>query len=96
LGLRVRSRRIDLKLCQRDIASQLGGSKVTMKVWEKSHHAGYIHRFPKITEFVGPVPLPPDRSAGSRSAAVRRQHGLFLELGTRYLHMGSGLLGRWK
>jgi transcriptional regulator with XRE-family HTH domain len=96
LGDRIRARRLDLGLFQKDVASQMGVTKETIMVWEKNHHEPHLSQLPKITQFIGSEPDPPAQTMSEKLLAIRRRHGLSLDLMARYLDVDPGSLSRWE
>jgi len=96
LGEHLSRRRLDLGLRQRDVASQIGVTKGTIMLWEKNLVEPHLSQLPKVTQFIGPGAEPPAQTLGEKLRAIRRRHGLSLDLMARYLNVDPGSLERWK
>jgi len=96
LGDRIRAHRLDLGLRQRDLASQIGVTKGTIQLWELNHVEPHLSQLPNVTQFIGPGAEPPAQTLGAKLRAIRRRHGLSLDLMARYLDTDPGSLGRWE
>jgi DNA-binding XRE family transcriptional regulator len=59
LGDHIRSRRLDLKLLQRQVAEQVGVNGATITIWERDASAPVIRFMPAIIKFLGYDPIPP-------------------------------------
>ena len=51
---------------------------------------------PKIIQFLGDDPFAPPQTLGEMLAAIRRQHGLSLDLMACYLDVDPGSLSAWE
>ncbi|MGB8477993.1 MAG: helix-turn-helix transcriptional regulator [Acidobacteriaceae bacterium] len=76
LGDHIRTRRLDLKLLQGQVADQIGVHEQTITGWERNATSPEIHYIPAILNFLGYDPLPPAISLPERLAAARRRLGL--------------------
>jgi transcriptional regulator with XRE-family HTH domain len=76
LGDHIRTRRLDLKLLQRQVADQIGVHPLTITNWESNESSPETHFIPAVIEFLGYDPLPPPSSLPERLASRRRVLGL--------------------
>jgi transcriptional regulator with XRE-family HTH domain len=76
LGDHIRSRRLDLKLLQRQVADQIGVNGATITNWERNESTPVIRYMPAIIRFLGYDPLPQASSLPERLLAARRELGL--------------------
>ena len=70
LGDHIRSRRLDLRLFQKDVASQIGVSTDTIILWESNAATPQLRHIPKIVKFLGYNPLPLPESLADALAGV--------------------------
>src|ERR1039458_9382279 len=78
LGDHIRTRRLDLKLLQKQVAAQIGVHEITISNWEGNAAVPAIRYTPAIIQFLGYDPLPPANSFPERIATARRALGLSL------------------
>jgi transcriptional regulator with XRE-family HTH domain len=76
LGDHIRTRRLNLKLLQKQVAEQIGVNAATITNWERNASTPVIRYMPAIVRFLGYDPLPPASSLRERLAAARRELGL--------------------
>jgi transcriptional regulator with XRE-family HTH domain len=76
LGDHVRSRRLNLKLLQKQVAEQIGVNAATITNWERNTSTPVTRYIPAIIRFLGYDPLPSPDSLPERLRWVRRQLGL--------------------
>ena len=79
LGDRIRARRIDLGLRQRDVAEMIGVSSFTVGNWEAGKTDPAVQYLPRIANFLGPLQLKPAELPSdfpARLQVIRRDLGL--------------------
>jgi transcriptional regulator with XRE-family HTH domain len=76
LGDHIRTRRLDLKLIQKQVADQVGVSAATIANWEGNATTPVVRYLPAIIRFLGYDPLPRPDSLPERVAARRQARGL--------------------
>jgi transcriptional regulator with XRE-family HTH domain len=76
LGDHIRTRRLDLKLLQREVGEQIGASGATVHNWERNESTPVVRYLPAIVRFLGYDPLPPAESLPERLRSSRRKLGL--------------------
>jgi transcriptional regulator with XRE-family HTH domain len=86
LGDHIRSRRLDLKFLQKQVADQIGVHEQTITGWEGNATSPEIHYIPAILDFLGYNPIPqaetlPDRLANARKALGLSQRKMAEKLG---------------
>ena len=96
LGDRLRQKRLDLGLYQKEVAAQMGITTQTVMLWEKNQTKPRLDQLPKVAQFIGSAAEPPAQTLGAKLFAIRRRHGLSLDLMARYLGVDPGSLSRWE
>jgi transcriptional regulator with XRE-family HTH domain len=76
LGDHIRTRRLDLKLLQRQVAEEIGVSGATITTWERNASTPVARYIPAIIRFLGYDPLPSADSLPERLRRARRLLGL--------------------
>jgi DNA-binding transcriptional regulator YiaG len=76
LGDHIRTRRLDLKLLQKQVAEQIRVSGATITNWERNASAPVIRYIPAIVQFLGYNPTPPPSSLPERLVSARKELGL--------------------
>ena len=97
LGDRLRKRRLDLALLQRQMAERLGVGAMTVCNWETNRTSPQLRFIPRIIIFLGydPYDTPP-QALGRRIIATRRRLGLTQRRLAGLLDIDPGTLGRWE
>ena len=72
----MRTRRLDLKLLQKQVADQIGVHQMTITGWEGNATIPEVRHIPAIIQFLGYNPLPAASSLPERLASARRALGL--------------------
>jgi transcriptional regulator with XRE-family HTH domain len=75
LGEKIRNKRLELRLLQKDIAGIIGVSEDTITYWENNRSKPSIIHFPRIIQYLGYIPF--DFEEGTLGAKIKRY---------RYLH----------
>jgi transcriptional regulator with XRE-family HTH domain len=96
LGDHIRSRRLDLKLLQRQIADQAGVDGATIANWEGNASSSAIRHIPAIIQFLGYDPLPPALAFSERLASARRRLGLSQRKMAQKLGVDPATLMGWE
>ena len=76
LGDHIRTRRLDLKLLQKQVADQISVHEQTITGWEGNATVPEVRHVPAIIRFLGYNPLPAASSLPERLATKRRALGL--------------------
>lgn len=76
LGDRIRARRIELGLLQRDVARRLGTDHASVSNWEKGRNRPEVRYYPRIFAFLGYNPLPSPTTPGEEIGYQRMTLGL--------------------
>src|ERR1017187_4610659 len=74
LGDNIRTRRMDLKLLQKQVADQIGVHELTITSWEGNAAIPEVRYMPAIIQFLGYNPLPAASSLAECLATARRAH----------------------
>lgn len=96
LGDHIRTRRLNLRLIQRQLAEQIGVSGATITNWERNESIPVIRYMPAIIRFLGYDPLPPASSSHERLAGARRKLGLTQRKMAELLGIDPGTLQGWE
>jgi len=76
LGDHIRTRRLDLKLLQEQVADQIGVHELTVTNWEVNATVPEVRYMPAIIQFLGYNPLNTVSTLAERLATARRALGL--------------------
>lgn len=76
LGDHIRTRRLDLKLLQKQVADQIGVHEITISNWEVNATVPEVRYIPAIIRFLDYDPQPATESIPESLAAARRRLGL--------------------
>jgi len=80
LGEKIRNRRLELSLLQKDVAPLLGTNENSIYRWETNKNEPEMKYMPKIIEFLGYFPFEFDSSTvGGKIKKYRYLHGLSQE-----------------
>ncbi len=85
-------------LSLRQVAKQIGVNKYTIIGWEKHGWVPYLHRIPKIIEFLGYIPptITKDMSLGGKIMAYRKITGTLQSQLARQLGVDASVLRKWE
>ena len=95
-GGQIRNRRLALGLRQKDLASQMGVTRETIRAWEKSRAEPSFDHLPQLAKFINQPPELLSQSWGEKLIAIRRRHGLSIVLMARYLKVDPTSLTAWE
>ncbi len=80
IGEKLRNRRLELHLFQKEVAQRIGVSEDTITNWEKNRGNPSIKCYPKIIEFLGYVPFEIDTTTlGGKIKLYRYMKGISQE-----------------
>jgi transcriptional regulator with XRE-family HTH domain len=96
LGDHIRTRRLDLKLLQGQVADRIGVHELTITNWERNATAPAIRHIPAIIQFLGYDPLPPTDSFSERLATARKVRGLSQRKMAEKLGVDPATLQGWE
>jgi transcriptional regulator with XRE-family HTH domain len=96
LGDHLRTRRLDLKLLQKQVSEQIGVDGTTITNWELNATAPAIRYIPAIIEFLGYNPLPRIDAFPERLATARMALGLSQRKMAEKLGVDAGTLQGWE
>jgi transcriptional regulator with XRE-family HTH domain len=96
LGEHLRKRRLELRLTQREAATRLGETAITVLHWEKGQTEPPIETMPRILSFLGYDPFPQPETLSERLRAMRRANAWTIKEAARHLGVDEGTWGRWE
>jgi transcriptional regulator with XRE-family HTH domain len=96
LGDHICTRRLDLRLLQKEVADQIGVDETTITAWERNTTTPAVRFIPAIIKFLGYDPLPPASSFSERLTTARRAQGLSLRKMAVALGVDPGTLLDWE
>lgn len=77
IGEKLRNRRLELNLLQKDVAGIIGVSEDTITFWENGRAMPQVHLYPKVTKFLGYLPFEIDTSTlGGKIKKYRFLNGI--------------------
>ena len=98
LGDRLRARRLDLGLFQKDVAAQIICTVDSITNWELNRCQPELPYIPRIIKFLGYDPFEPDQdeALGQRLRKHRRRLGLSLRQAASFLEVDPTSLRDWE
>jgi transcriptional regulator with XRE-family HTH domain len=96
LGDHIRTRRLNLKLLQKQVAEQIGVNAATITNWERNASTPVIRYMPAIIRFLGYDPTPLPSSLPERLVSARRELGLTQRKMAARLGVDPGTLRDWE
>lgn len=96
LGDRLRTRRLDLGLFQKEVAKHIGVTTDTITNWELNRTEPEVRYLPTIIDFLGYVPFPVGETFPERLKAYRLMQGLSQEKFARELGIDETTLWKWE
>ena len=94
LGDRIRARRIDLGLLQREAASRIGVTGEAVHNWEGDHAEPEVRFYPALIDFLGYNPLPEPRTLGEAVKRERMNRGWSMARLAKEVGVDSGTVAR--
>lgn len=80
LGGKIRNKRLELRLLQKEVAKTIGVSEDSITLWENNKSKPYVRYYPKIIKFLGYVPFDIDSlTLGGQIKLYRYLNGLSQE-----------------
>jgi DNA-binding XRE family transcriptional regulator len=80
IGKKIKNRRLELGLFQKDVAKAIGVSDDSIRFWEKNRSVPQVCHYPKIIQFLGYIPFDVDISTfGGKIKLYRYCKGLTQE-----------------
>jgi DNA-binding XRE family transcriptional regulator len=93
IGEKLKNRRIELGLLQKDVANMIGICEGSITLWENNRNEPSIIYYPKIIIFLGYVPFEVDTSTlGGQIKLYRYLHGLSQEELARKLEVNESTI----
>lgn len=96
VGEHLRKRRMDLELCQKEVAAEIGVGKSSIANWESGRSSPRLTHWPDILAFLGydPRPLPP--TIGQKLRRHREGLGLSILEAAAMMGVNSSTLSTWE
>ena len=96
-GDHIRTKRLDLKLFQKEITEQFGVTTSTVTNWEINRTLPDMSHLPKIIAFLGYTPdIARPQTLGERIVAARKQAGISQKKAAQRIGVDPMTLGRWE
>jgi transcriptional regulator with XRE-family HTH domain len=96
LGDHIRTRRLDLKLLQKQVADQIGVHESTITLWEGNATDPEVRYMPAIIQFLGYNPLPVGNGLPELLATERKARGLSQRKMAQTLGVDPATLMGWE
>jgi transcriptional regulator with XRE-family HTH domain len=98
IGDRMRKRRLDLGMTQKETARCIGVSLKTLEGWERGRTRPGLQAVPRVHEFLEFKPEPPafEATLGERLQAARRSRGLSRERLAQELRVDPSTIRNWE
>ncbi len=97
IGDHVRKKRLDLKLCQYDVARIIGVNKTTVFNWERIYSSPELRHMPKVIELLGYVPFEKEpETLGEKIVYYRWVKGITQKELASQLGVDPGTLAQWE
>lgn len=96
LGAKLKRRRLELGLRQRDAAKRMGVCLESVLGWEKGKKTPMASQYPTILSFLGYEPWPLPRTLGEKLLAERRRRGLSAKRAAKSLNVDEGTFAGWE
>jgi DNA-binding XRE family transcriptional regulator len=97
IGDHIRKKRMQLRLCQSDVAIILKVSEATVCNWENNRNAPLVNHYPFIIEFLGYFPFEVDSTTfGGKLKEYRYKNGLTQEDMGKALRVNESTVFNWE
>ena len=96
IGDHIRTRRLGLKMFQREVAEQLGVNKISVFNWETNTSTPEIRYMPAIIDFLGYDPLPQANTVSEQLVRQRTSLGLSQKESAERLGVDPSTLAKWE
>ena len=96
LGEKIRNRRIELELLQKDLAAIMGISMDSITNWENNYVDPDIKFYPKIISFLGYYPFKHGRTIPALIVKYRFQNGLSQKQFGKMIGVDGSTVGSWE
>jgi transcriptional regulator with XRE-family HTH domain len=87
---------LDLELCQKQVAEQIGVSQATIWNWECHESSPQARDIPAIIRFLGYDPFPSPQSLAERLVTSRKVIGVTQKEMAKRLRLDPATLARWE
>jgi transcriptional regulator with XRE-family HTH domain len=96
LGTKLKRRRLEQGLRQKDVAPRLGITHATLVNWERDQTAPDVARYPAIITFLGFEPWPEANAFAEKLRAERHRRGWSIAQSAARLGVDEGTFGGWE
>ena len=97
IGDKLRNRRIELGLLQKEVAERFGVIEESITNWENGHSILQVRYYPKLIAFLEYYPFPEDNiSVGGRIQKYRYINGLSHKAMGRLVGVDGSTICRWE
>jgi transcriptional regulator with XRE-family HTH domain len=97
IGEKIRNRRLELRLWQKEVAAQLGICEETLHRWETNKGEPFFCHYPKIIQFLGYFPVSVDTSTfGGKVIKYRYLKGLTQAEFAREFTIDESMVSRYE
>ena len=97
MGDHIRKKRLDLKICQKEVAPIIGVSETAVFNWERGNTTPDLRTIPKIIEFLGYIPFEKEpETLGEKIVYYRRLKGITQKELARQISVDPTTLARWE
>jgi DNA-binding XRE family transcriptional regulator len=96
LGHKIRNRRLELSLLQRELAQVIGVSEDSITYWEMDRVEPSVLYYPKIMEFLGLDPFPHAESIAGAIIRYRYLHGLTIKQMAKKVKVAPTTVRDWE
>jgi magnesium chelatase family protein len=96
LGGKLKRRRRELGLLQKDVALCLGVGPDTLADWERDKAVPEVTHYPAIIAFLGSQPWPEPKTLGEKLRAERHRRGWSIAHSAARLGVDEGTFGSWE
>jgi transcriptional regulator with XRE-family HTH domain len=97
LGDKIRNRRLELKLLQKDVAELIGVSEDAVIYWKNNRSQPQIYLYPGLIKFLGCFPFVTDISTlGGRIKEYRLKKGLSYKKAGELLEVDGATIWAWE
>ena len=95
-GYHIRKKRLDLNLCQYEVAQIIGVDKTTVFNWERNYSSSEQNQIPKVIKFLGYLPFEEPETLGEKIAYYRWLKGMTQKELACQLGADPTTLARWE
>ena len=96
LGTKLKRRRLEQGLRQKDVAPRLSITHKTLVNWERDHTTPDVAYYPAIITFLGVEPWPEPKALAEKLRAERHRRGWSIAQSAAHLGVDEGTFGGWE